>query len=68
MFQVKWIPVDPLCPDFEKYPLYKNARQLHCTVEEGDALYLPSLWFHHVRQTHGCIAGISLFLLKYICF
>lgn len=20
-------------------------------------LYLPSLWFHHVQQTHGCIAG-----------
>lgn len=20
-------------------------------------LYLPSLWFHHVQQSHGCIAG-----------
>lgn len=54
--KVKWIPVDPLNPDFEEYPLYKNAHKYHCIVEEGDALYLPSLWFHHVRQTHGCIA------------
>lgn len=22
-------------------------------------LYLPSLWFHHVQQSHGCLAGRS---------
>lgn len=22
-------------------------------------LYLPSLWFHHVQQSHGCVAGRS---------
>lgn len=22
-------------------------------------LYLPSLWFHHVQQSHGCTAGRS---------
>ena len=25
-------------------------------VEAGDVLYLPSLWFHHLRQSHGCLA------------
>ncbi len=25
-------------------------------VHAGEMLYLPSLWFHHVQQTHGCIA------------
>lgn len=54
--KVPWISIDPLNPDFEKYPLYKNASPLHCVVNEGDALYLPSLWFHHVQQSHGCIA------------
>ncbi|XP_035211781.1 bifunctional peptidase and (3S)-lysyl hydroxylase Jmjd7-like isoform X1 [Stegodyphus dumicola] len=54
--QVKWIPVDPLKPDYGKYPLYKKVKTFHFVVEEGDALYLPSLWFHHVRQSHSCIA------------
>ena len=25
-------------------------------MSAGDVLYLPSLWFHHLRQSHGCIA------------
>jgi len=49
--------VDPLKPDTGRYPQFANARPLEVTVGPGDMLYLPSLWFHHVRQTHGCIAG-----------
>jgi jumonji domain-containing protein 7 len=33
-------PVDIVNPDLEKYPLFATAPALHCTVEEGDALYL----------------------------
>ncbi|XP_064421152.1 bifunctional peptidase and (3S)-lysyl hydroxylase JMJD7 isoform X2 [Latimeria chalumnae] len=54
--KVPWIPLDPLNPDLERYPDYANARPLHCTVKAGEMLYLPSLWFHHVQQSHGCIA------------
>ncbi|XP_034015475.1 bifunctional peptidase and (3S)-lysyl hydroxylase JMJD7 [Thalassophryne amazonica] len=54
--KVPWIPLDPLKPDFERYPLYRKARPLRCTVKAGEMLYLPSLWFHHVQQSHGCIA------------
>ncbi|KAM4624684.1 bifunctional peptidase and (3S)-lysyl hydroxylase JMJD7 isoform 2-T3 [Polymixia lowei] len=54
--KVPWIPLDPLNPDLERYPDYRNTRPLHCTVKAGEMLYLPSLWFHHVRQSHGCIA------------
>ncbi|XP_036398850.1 bifunctional peptidase and (3S)-lysyl hydroxylase JMJD7 isoform X4 [Megalops cyprinoides] len=54
--KVPWIPVDPLRPDVERYPQYQLAQPLHCTVRAGEMLYLPSLWFHHVRQSHGCIA------------
>lgn len=57
LFQVPWIPLDPLNPDYERYPSYRLAKPLHCTVKAGEMLYLPSLWFHHVRQSHGCIAG-----------
>ncbi|ROJ78806.1 JmjC domain-containing protein 7 [Anabarilius grahami] len=54
--KVPWIPLDPLNPDYEQYPSYRLAKPLHCTVKAGEMLYLPSLWFHHVRQSHGCIA------------
>lgn len=53
---VPWICIDPLSPDFASYPLYRNATPVRVRVEAGDALYLPSLWFHHVQQSHACIA------------
>ncbi|PSN56311.1 JmjC domain-containing protein 7 [Blattella germanica] len=53
---VPWICIDPLNPNYEKYPLYKKTTTVRVRVEAGDALYLPSLWFHHVQQSHGCIA------------
>lgn len=53
---VPWIPLDPLNPDLERFPQYWRARPLHCSVKAGEMLYLPSLWFHHVQQSHGCIA------------
>lgn len=53
---VPWICIDPLRPDLERYPLYRNANPIVVRVEAGDLLYLPSLWFHHVQQSHACIA------------
>jgi jumonji domain-containing protein 7 len=43
-------------PDFAKYPEFRNASPVKVKVNAGDALYLPSFWFHHLRQSHGCIA------------
>lgn len=54
--KVPWIAVDPLNPDLVNYPNYAKVCKYQCRVHAGDALYLPSLWFHHVRQSHGCIA------------
>lgn len=31
----------------------------------GDVLYLPSLWFHQVEQSHQCIAVNFWFDMKY---
>ncbi|KAH9373200.1 hypothetical protein HPB48_004945 [Haemaphysalis longicornis] len=53
---VPWIPLDPEIPDLNKYPGYRQASPVKCRLNAGDVLYLPSLWFHHVRQSHGCIA------------
>ncbi|KAM6968880.1 bifunctional peptidase and (3S)-lysyl hydroxylase JMJD7 isoform 1-T1 [Tautogolabrus adspersus] len=54
--KVPWIPLDPLDPDLDRYPQYVRARPISCSVKAGEMLYLPSLWFHHVQQSHGCIA------------
>ncbi|XP_011342581.1 jmjC domain-containing protein 7 isoform X2 [Ooceraea biroi] len=51
-----WICIDPLNPDYETYPEYRNAHTLRVTLRAGDVLYLPSLWFHHVTQSHACIS------------
>lgn len=53
---ISWIALDPLKPDFNKFPKYAQASIYKVRVEKGDCLYLPSLWFHHVQQSHKCIA------------
>lgn len=43
--------VDLHNPDFEKYPRYREALA-HAQIAElepGDALYIPSMWWHHVE-------------------
>eukprot|EP00752_Nemacystus_decipiens_P010892 g9685.t1 len=47
---VPWIPVDPACPDLDKYPLFRHASPIQCRVGPGDILYLPALWYHRVAQ------------------
>lgn len=54
--KIQWVAVDPLKPDFQKFPQYKRANVYKIRVEKGDCLYLPSFWFHHVQQSHKCIA------------
>jgi hypothetical protein len=43
--------VDPEAPDLDRYPLFSEALR-HAQVAElepGDALFIPSYWWHHVR-------------------
>lgn len=54
--KVPWVAINPLKPNLEKYPQYSQASPISVTVNAGQILYLPSLWFHHVQQSHGCIA------------
>ncbi len=39
-------------PDFEKHPKYKEALKSSqvAVLEPGDAVYVPSLWWHNVRS------------------
>uniref|UniRef100_A0A1B0D5L4 Bifunctional peptidase and (3S)-lysyl hydroxylase JMJD7 n=1 Tax=Phlebotomus papatasi TaxID=29031 RepID=A0A1B0D5L4_PHLPP len=53
---IEWVSVDPLKPDMKAYPEYSKALKYEVRVNAGDILYLPSFWYHHVRQSHKCIA------------
>ena len=50
---IPWIVIDPLKPDLAKYPKFQKTSPLKLRLYAGDLLYLPSLWFHHLRQSHG---------------
>jgi hypothetical protein len=43
--------VDTSNPDFEKFPKYKAAAKasLSTELEAGDAIFIPSMWWHHVQ-------------------
>ena len=45
--------VDPLAPDLDTYPRYAAAQEqaLFADLEPGDAIYVPTLWWHHVAAT-----------------
>lgn len=45
--------VDPLAPDLDTYPRFAKvqAHALIADLEPGDAIYIPTLWWHHVAAT-----------------
>ena len=50
---IPWIVIDPLKPNLSKHPRFSKSSPFHLRLNAGDLLYLPSLWFHHLRQSHG---------------
>ena len=43
--------VDFANPDFDKHPRFEEALKhaLVCDMQPGDAIFLPSMWWHHVE-------------------
>jgi len=46
-------------PDFEKYPALKYLEGLHIEMKHGDALYMPSGYWHYIKYLDG---GFSMTL------
>jgi hypothetical protein len=42
-------PFDPEAPDFERFPLARQATMIEVIVNPGDMLYVPAGWYHQVR-------------------
>ncbi len=42
-------PFNPEAPDFEQFPLARQATLIDCIVAPGELLYVPAGWYHHVR-------------------
>lgn len=42
-------PFNPEAPDFEKFPLARQASMIECIVNPGDLLYVPAGWYHQVH-------------------
>uniref|UniRef100_A0A7S2U1H9 JmjC domain-containing protein n=1 Tax=Lotharella oceanica TaxID=641309 RepID=A0A7S2U1H9_9EUKA len=79
--RVKWIPldVDDVSridhSNLPKKPHMERLSPVRCVVNEGEVLYLPSLWFHQVSQRGVTIAvnywfdmhfGFQWALLQYL--
>lgn len=41
---------DPEQPDYARFPLSRAVRPLEVVLGQGDAIYLPSRWWHQVRS------------------
>jgi hypothetical protein len=55
-FNWRWAHVDAEEPDYDRHPLYRNARVRECVVEAGDLLYMPPGALHHVRSLTSSIS------------
>eukprot|EP01135_Chromosphaera_perkinsii_P009260 Nk52_evm12s1705 gene=Nk52_evmTU12s1705 len=55
-------PVDVMSPDTARYPLFIKAakRGLQCEIFPGDALYMPSSWWHSVQSTQDPILKVNV--------
>lgn len=51
--------VDLKCPNFDKYPNFKDALKVaqEVVLQPGDALYIPSYWWHNV-ESESSISGL----------
>ena len=58
-------PVEFVDPDYEKWPLFRNARVKTAHIDAGDCFFLPSYYFHQVASHPGVSIGVATFFNTY---
>jgi len=52
---IKFSRVDVLNPDYDKFPLFKEAKAIVVTVNQGETLFFPAGWWHTTKIHEPCI-------------
>jgi len=52
----KFSQVNFLDPDYDKFPLFKEAIPIEFVLEEGETVLFPSGWWHTTKLTEPCIS------------
>ena len=60
-----YTPVEFYNPDYEKYPLMRNARIKMAHIKAGDCLYVPAYYWHQVGSSPGVSIGVATFFKTY---
>lgn len=47
---------NPEKPDYEKFPRFKDAQPYIIDLKASETLYIPSFWWHHLRNVEESIA------------
>lgn len=54
--------VDPERPDFSRFPRYREARPVECTLAPGETIFVPGGWAHHVVSLDPTISLTSNYM------
>jgi hypothetical protein len=52
---------DPNLPDYDRFPRAREAAGWECTLEPGEALYVPVGWYHQVTVVSGWALNVNFF-------
>jgi hypothetical protein len=47
--------VDPDQPDLDRFPRFSDIRPMTAVIEPGELLFIPRLWWHHLRSLEPAI-------------
>ena len=48
--------VDIFNPDYKKFPLFKHAKPVKVTIEQGETILFPTKWWHTTQIHEPCIS------------